>query len=249
MSKTVEKTYWVLIPPKVSADDRLNYAEKFLYGMVWGLSNKYGYCDASNGYLAKRMGISSRTISRYLEKLENLNYLSRYVIRDGESKKVKKRKITPLMTELSGPHDRIDMTPHDRNVPESIKVLSIKEEYRVDKQPGESNDRKKEKYPKEDYTLVIDKYQELKGIQLQGKEFQPIQQAIKTMFMSGRTPDQIIRVMEWFNNSDEDWTDNWTINTVRMKLPEIIAKNSVKRKRSMTQDEMAMMDAIEKGFI
>lgn len=89
--------------------------------------------------------------------------------------------------------------------------------------------RKDITFKNDDYKQVIDAYQRLKGITLQGEEFKPVQQAVKTMFMSKRTSEQIIDFMEWLAGkaaSDEKewiWTKNWTIKTTQLKLPEFIS--------------------------
>jgi len=91
--------------------------------------------------------------------------------------------------------------------------------------------RKSKLFPKEDYDKVIDSYKILKGVELRGNEYKPIQQAIKSMFISERRPEQIIACMHFLEKSKDDWTNNWTINTVRIKLPEFLAgKFNVKPK-------------------
>lgn len=90
--------------------------------------------------------------------------------------------------------------------------------------------RKSSVFSQKDYDKVLDKYQQLKGIQLQGKEFEPVMQDIKTMFMSQRSAKDIIACMEWFADKAESedrefvWTKNWTIKTIRLKLPEFLAQ-------------------------
>jgi len=84
--------------------------------------------------------------------------------------------------------------------------------------------RKNLKYPKDDYNKIINAYQELKNIKLKGPEFSPIQQAIKTMFMSGRSVKEIIACME-FMAEDDFLKDKWTIRTIRLKIPEFMAGN------------------------
>jgi hypothetical protein len=91
--------------------------------------------------------------------------------------------------------------------------------------------RKDISYKKEQYIQVISAYQRLRGVTLHGKEFEPIQQAIKTMFMCNRTPEDIIYVMEWLSNGKEEWTKSWTINTVKIKLPLILAERDKVRKK------------------
>ena len=80
---------------------------------------------------------------------------------------------------------------------------------------------------------VAQAYQKIKGINPQGKEWFPILQSIKTMFMSGRRPEEIISFMKWLNESEEEWTRNWTINTVRLKLPEFLAGKLQKEKEPL----------------
>lgn len=94
-------------------------------------------------------------------------------------------------------------------------------------------DRKNKKFPKEDYDKIIKAYQEIKGIELNGPEFSPIQQDIKTMFMAEREPEEIIKFMKWLEQSNEEWTQNWTIRTVKIKMPEWTA-GKLKGRKSQT---------------
>lgn len=83
--------------------------------------------------------------------------------------------------------------------------------------------RKDIEFSKEDYKKVVSAYENLKGIKPQGGEYLPIQQTIKTMFMSGRTPEQIISCMEWFADSEAEIWEQWNIKTVKLKLPEFLS--------------------------
>ena len=53
------------------------------------------------------------------------------------------------------------------------------------------------------------------------------------MFMAGRTPEQIIAVMEYV--AEQDYTD-WTIRTIKMKLPEVLPK--IDYHREPTKEEL-----------
>jgi len=95
--------------------------------------------------------------------------------------------------------------------------------------------RKEIKFEKKNYDDILEVYQKFKGITLQGKEFEPCQQSIKTMFMSGRTKEQIVEFMSWIvsvlEESKEDegiarkyvWLENWTLDTIKKKMPEFLA--------------------------
>src|SRR5690606_32413720 len=96
----------------------------------------------------------------------------------------------------------------------------------------EGLERKEISYPKDAYVRLIEEYQRLKGIELKGKEFLPVQQTIKSMFMSERTVDEIFECMQWLAQGDEVWKENWTIRTVALKLPELLGqKNKVSFKK------------------
>lgn len=54
------------------------YITKFdmkLYGNIVNLTHQYGYCDASNKYLAQKIHACKRTIKRGMTKLEELGYI------------------------------------------------------------------------------------------------------------------------------------------------------------------------------
>jgi hypothetical protein len=108
--------------------------------------------------------------------------------------------------------------------------------------------RKSTSFNADSYKNVIEQYQGLKGITLQGNEFLPVQQAVKSMLMSRRTPEEIISFMVWLREKGESeekkwgWTKNWTINTVKIKLPEYLAG-------VLEKEEEAKIPNYAKGYI
>jgi hypothetical protein len=88
-----------------------------------------------------------------------------------------------------------------------------------EKKPEEAKvSRQEYKFALEDYNKVLSAYMRLRKIELKGKEFDPVQQDIKTMFISERTPEEIIGCMEWLAKGDEEWKENWVISTVKKKI-------------------------------
>jgi len=79
------------------------------------------------------------------------------------------------------------------------------------------------KYPIDWYQSVIDEYQRLKEISLNGKEKLPVMATIKRMFQSERTPEQIIDCMRFFTRSTNECWAMWNINTVAKQLPLFLA--------------------------
>lgn len=114
----------------------------------------------------------------------------------------------------------------------TIRTISNKKiNVRLAKPTVPKSKRKEIMFRKEWYDHILKEYQRLRGIILQGKEFEPVQQAIKTMFMSGRSVKNITDCMCWLAEKAEsgekkwEWTQNWTIRTVKLKLPEYVAGN------------------------
>lgn len=67
--------YYSVIPAPIRYDKRLNAESKLLYAEITSLSLKYGYCFSSNAYLAKICEKTTRTVQRYLSKLEKCGYI------------------------------------------------------------------------------------------------------------------------------------------------------------------------------
>lgn len=87
-----EENHWVIIPPPVAADKRLPGGAKLVFGRVFALVNKKGFCWASNAYLAKDLALTKGTVSQYLSQLAHLGFLKIELIR-GSDNQVKERRI------------------------------------------------------------------------------------------------------------------------------------------------------------
>lgn len=110
--------------------------------------------------------------------------------------------------------------------------------------PDPGTKRKDYTIPSEVYKEIIDKYQLYKGVTLAGAEFGEVKRAIKTMIYSGRTKENIIDFMKFCwkvekeindgNNEverDYGWLQNWTILTIKRKMPEFLSgKYQIKEK-------------------
>jgi len=98
--------------------------------------------------------------------------------------------------------------------------------------------RQDKSFKQEDYTKVIDAYKKVKEIEIHGKEYEPLQQAIKTMFMNGRTPDEIIKSIEWLGDNAEY---EWTLNTLKGKIPEILSKMGYKPIKELSESDKKLL--------
>lgn len=111
-----QPSYYSIITANVRYDNRLTDSEKLLFAEITSLSNKYGYCTASNKYFAKLYQVVKETISRRISKLQSLGYLKVELVKQGNE--VKQRKIYP-MTQSSIPIDAEINTPIDAKVKEN----------------------------------------------------------------------------------------------------------------------------------
>ena len=62
--------YYAIIPSTVLFNERIKANEKLLYAVITVLSNKEGYCYASNTYLGKLLKAQPHTISKWVSHLK-----------------------------------------------------------------------------------------------------------------------------------------------------------------------------------
>lgn len=105
-------SFYSILTANVRYDERLSDSEKILFSEITALSNKYGYCTATNNYFSELYNVSKRTISTRISNLKKLGYL--YIQTELEGKQIKSRKVYP-MTNPSYPMERNFNTPMERN--------------------------------------------------------------------------------------------------------------------------------------
>lgn len=105
-----EPSYHAIIPANVRYDNRLSANEKLMYGELTCLSNKYGYCWATNAYFANLYNVSIRTIQRWLENLEKCEYIFR------DTKQVSKDDKERKIYIINNKDDKNVIPPYDKNV-------------------------------------------------------------------------------------------------------------------------------------
>lgn len=87
--------YYAIIPANVRYDNSLSGNEKLLYGEITALSNKFGYCNASNAYFSELYGKHKDTISNWINKLKKKGYIKTEIIKDNLGR-VSERRIYPV---------------------------------------------------------------------------------------------------------------------------------------------------------
>ena len=86
--------YYAIIPASVRYDKQLPQGAKLLYGEITALTNKNGYCWASNDYFAKLYSVSIGTIKSWLKCLEDKSDIRRVIKYKSGSKEVEQRFIS-----------------------------------------------------------------------------------------------------------------------------------------------------------
>lgn len=120
-----QPSYYGFITAEVRYDADLTGDEKILYAEITALSNKHGYCYASNDYFAKLFSVTDVTVSRRLKKLKDKGYLKITYKRSGTV--VTNRKIYPLtqtLTAVNNP-DNGPLTDEATAVNRTVKENTI----------------------------------------------------------------------------------------------------------------------------
>jgi len=122
---TEKPTYYATIPANVRYSS-LKPNAKLLYGEITALSNKLGYCYASNNYFAKLYGVSKNTVSRWLSDLTKLGFITIEIQRN-KNKEITKRIIgidknvvTPIDKKVKGNNTSNNTTSNNITIKEKF---------------------------------------------------------------------------------------------------------------------------------
>lgn len=80
-----QPNYYSILTANVRYDNNLKANEKLLFSEITALSNKYGYCTASNRYFAELYQVTDRVIRKWISDLAQLGYLKIFLVsKDGK---------------------------------------------------------------------------------------------------------------------------------------------------------------------
>ena len=88
--------YYGILPANVRYDKNLKPMEKIMYSELTALSNKNGYCNASNSYFAELYEVHKNTVGLWINHLEKLGYIKSQLIYEGKEIKERRIFITPI---------------------------------------------------------------------------------------------------------------------------------------------------------
>ena len=113
--------YYAIIPAEVRYSN-LKPNAKLLYGEITALSNKTGYCFASNNYFAELYNVNKNTISRWISDLKRLGFITIQIERSA-NKEITKR-IIGIVKNVDTPIDEKvkDNTTSIKNTSNNIYI-------------------------------------------------------------------------------------------------------------------------------
>lgn len=103
--------YYGILPASIRYDKNLKPMEKIMYSELTALSNKNGYCNATNSYFAELYEVSKNTVSLWISDLEKAGYIKTKLIYEAGTKNIKERRIY-----ISDPITKNDDTYHEKEV-------------------------------------------------------------------------------------------------------------------------------------
>lgn len=103
--------YYGILPASIRYDKNLKPMEKIMYSELTALSNKNGYCNATNSYFAELYEVSKNTVSLWISDLEKAGYIKTKLIYEPGTKNIKERRIY-----ISDPITKNDDTYHEKEV-------------------------------------------------------------------------------------------------------------------------------------
>ena len=101
--------YYGILPANIRYDKNLKPMEKIMYSELTALSNKNGYCNATNSYFAELYEVSKNTVSLWISDLEKAGYTK--LIYEPGTKNIKERRIF-----ITDPITKNNDTYHEKEV-------------------------------------------------------------------------------------------------------------------------------------
>lgn len=83
--------YYSIIPATILYNRDLKANQKILYAVITSLSNKEGYCFASNKYLAGKLNVGANTVSGWITDLRRKNLVQVELIRNDKQEIIQRR--------------------------------------------------------------------------------------------------------------------------------------------------------------
>ena len=197
-------TYFAIIPADVRYDKDLRPNEKLLYGEITALSDKHGYCWATNRYFAELYEVTPKCVSKWINHLIEKGYLFSKIIYEEDGKTVSQRIICvrPITLQEEPPIRQKEDTPihqkEDTPIHQKEDTLSIKSSNIIiqDNNNTRVNDKEinKESQLENDFEELWKLYPRKAG---KAKAFKAYKSAIKQGATNEQIRQGILNYIQW----------------------------------------------------
>lgn len=247
-------SYYSILTADVRYDKRLKPNEKLLFSEITALSNKRGYCNASNNYFAQLYDVTTVTASNWVNHLKDRGYIDVEMIYDG--KQIKERRIfvnsNPIKENFNTPKEKVE-DPIKNNFKGGIKEKFKENITRF-------NNTSKNKQLEEDFEKLWKLYPRKEG---KKKAFEAYKRAIKngttnkeiqtgivnylTQIRVQRTNKQYIKQgSTWFNG--ECWSDEYNVGQERSPVNPKTVPSSAPAERTVADLEREQRESRRDAF-
>ena len=247
-------SYYSILTADVRYDKRLKPNEKLLFSEITALSNKRGYCNASNNYFAQLYDVTTVTASNWVNHLKDRGYIDVEMIYDG--KQIKERRIfvnsNPIKENFNTPKEKVEDP-----VKEKFK-RGIKKKFKENN--TRYNNTSKNKQLEEDFEKLWKLYPRKEG---KKKAFEAYKRAIKngttnkeiqtgivnylTQIRVQRTNKQYIKQgSTWFNG--ECWNDEYNVGQERSPVNPKTVPSSAPAERTVADLEREQRESRRDAF-
>lgn len=247
-------SYYSILTADVRYDKRLKPNEKLLFSEITALSNKRGYCNASNNYFAQLYDVTTVTASNWVNHLKDRGYIDVEMIYDG--KQIKERRIfvnsNPIKENFNTPKEKVE-DPIKNNFKGGIKEKFKENITRF-------NNTSKNKQLEEDFEKLWKLYPRKEG---KKKAFEAYKRAIKngttnkeiqtgivnylTQIRVQRTNKQYIKQgSTWFNG--ECWNDDYNVGQERSPVNPKTVPSSAPAERTVADLEREQRESRRDAF-
>lgn len=249
-----QPSYYSILTADVRYDKRLKPNEKLLFSEITALSNKRGYCTASNNYFAQLYDVTTVTASNWVNHLKDRGYIDVEMIYDG--KQIKERRIfvnsNPIKENFNTPKEKVE-DPIKNNFKGGIKEKFKENITRF-------NNTSKNKQLEEDFEKLWKLYPRKEG---KKKAFEAYKRAIKngttnkeiqtgivnylTQIRVQRTNKQYIKQgSTWFNG--ECWNDEYNVGQERSPVNPKTVPSSAPAERTVADLEREQRESRRDAF-
>ena len=123
--KMEKPNYFGILPANVRYDKNLKPMEKILYTEISSLTNKDGYCYATNSYFSKLYEVHKNTVGTWINNLEKQGYIKTVLIYKKGTKEIIERRIY-INQKIDTPiNEKVD-TPINENIEENNTSINNK---------------------------------------------------------------------------------------------------------------------------